>query len=117
LAVRCAWLTDGARLSGFTLRNGATRSQGTGGGVLCVSTNGIVSNCLLTNNSAFYGGGAGYGTLNNCLISFNIAANSGGGSYYAILNNCTVSKITSTLLFPLIVELECTRNRRETASS
>jgi hypothetical protein len=97
-AVRCAYLAGGAILNGFTLQNGATRATGdsfsggpleSGGGVWCVSTNGVVSNCLLTNNSAIYGGGISYGTLNNCLVTFNLAVY-GGGAYSATLNNCTV---------------------------
>lgn len=94
-AVRCAWLSDGAVLNGFTLQNGATRSSGdttalqSGGGVWCMSTNGIVSDCVLSNNVAIYGGGMAYGTLNNSLVAYN-AAIYGGGAYGAMLNNCTV---------------------------
>jgi hypothetical protein len=108
LAVRCAWLTNGATLNGFTLQNGATRATGdsysggpleSGGGIWCVSTNGIVSNCLLTNNTAIYGGGISYGTLNNCLVVFNLAVY-GGGAYYATLNNCTVLNNYTTTIFP-----------------
>jgi len=94
-AVRCAYLADGATLNGFTLQNGATRASGntttlqSGGGIWCVSTNGVVSNCLLTNNSAIYGGGISYGTLNNSLVICNLATY-GGGAYSATLNNCTV---------------------------
>jgi hypothetical protein len=98
-AVRCAWLTNGAALNGFTLQNGATRSTGdggflgggleSGGGVWCISTNEVVSNCVLTNNSANFGGGAVYGTLANSLIVGN-TAREGGGVLYSALNNCTV---------------------------
>ena len=97
-AVRCAYLADGAVLSGFVLQNGATRATGdfssggpleNGGAVWCVSTNGVVSNCILTNNTAIYGGGIAYGTLNNSLVVHNLATY-GGGAYYAVLNNCTV---------------------------
>ena len=54
---RCITLSDGASLSGFTLRNGST--SGDGGGVWCPSTNGfvVVTNCTLTGNSAGRGGG------------------------------------------------------------
>jgi hypothetical protein len=96
LAVRCAWLTNGATLSGFTLQNGATRTDGldvvqqSGGGTWCSSTNAMVSNCVLTNNQALFGGGgACSGTLNNCLLARN-GAYYGGGAIYATLNNCTV---------------------------
>ncbi len=95
-AVRCAWLTNGAVLSGFTLCKGATRNAGattslqSGGGVWCASTNALVSNCLLTNNcAAFGGGGIGFGTLNNSLVVNNVAY-FGGGAYDATMNNCTV---------------------------
>lgn len=97
-AVRCAYLTDGAVLNGFTLQNGATRSTGdpfangpleSGGGVWCNSASGIVANCLLSNNCAIYGGGIINGTLNNSLVTLNQAA-LGGGAYAATLNNCTV---------------------------
>jgi hypothetical protein len=97
-AVRCAYLAAGAVLNGFTLQNGATRATGdfssggpleSGGGIWCVSTNGVVSDCLLTNNSAIYGGGIAYGTLNNSLVICNLATY-GGGAYNATLNNCTV---------------------------
>jgi hypothetical protein len=106
LAVRCAWLADGATLSGFTLRKGATQPFTglvgspliSGGGAWCVSTNGVVSNCILTNNVAGYGGGISYGRLNNSLVVGNRAA-SGGGAYYAALNNCTVLYNYTTTVF------------------
>lgn len=98
-AVRCAYLADGATLSGFTLANGATCAAITlvdgplesGGGVYCLSTNGVVWNCVLSNNCAIYGGGAANGMLNNCLVENNKASSYGGGTYAAALNNCTVS--------------------------
>jgi hypothetical protein len=95
-AVRCAYLTDGAALQGFTLASGATPSGGfvgdisdSGGGVFCTSTNAIVSNCLLTNNSSIFGGGICHGTLNNSLVIGNLGLY-GGGAFGATLNNCTV---------------------------
>lgn len=103
-AVRCAWLTNGAILNGFTLENGATWTNGdnlalqSGGGVWCASTNAFVCNCLLTNNFASYGGGGiAFGTLNNSLEVLNVA-DYGGGAYEATLNNCTVQNNYSRLL-------------------
>ena len=104
-AVRCAWVGNGATLSGFTLQNGATRATGdsgtggaleTGGGAYCASTAAFIFNCLITNNSAVYGGGVGNGTLNNSLVVAN-TANYGGGAYYMILNNCTIKNNFATV--------------------
>ena len=85
-AIRCAYLANGAVLSGFTLANGATRESGdylyeqSGGGVLCAGTGATVTNCSLVGNSAnSYGGGAYHGTLNNCTIMGNRTINCGGG--------------------------------------
>lgn len=116
-AVRCAYIGTNAILSGFTLTNGCTRAAGdavleqSGGGAWCV-TNAVLSNCVLSGNSAVYGGGTYQGTLNNCTISGNSAsiigggctqngtlnycivsgnkAFNGGGSAYSTLNNCIV---------------------------
>jgi PKD repeat protein len=102
-AIRCVYLASGATLSGFTLTNGATEigggSQtdferaGSGGGVWSESTDALVSNCVLTGNSARQGGGAFSGTLNACALVGNSAGHGGGvaGSHASfVLNNCTV---------------------------
>ena len=79
--VRCVYLTNGASLSGFTLTNGAV-------GAWCEPT-AVVSNCVVSGN---YGGGAFWGTLNNCTLTGN-TADYGGGASYATLNNCTFSSL------------------------
>jgi hypothetical protein len=89
-AVRCVFLTDGAKLEGFTLTNGATRKVGElyretrGGGVASDSTNAWVVDCVLVGNGAFYGGGASYGTFRRCSFRSNMAF-SGGGSHASVL--------------------------------
>jgi hypothetical protein len=95
-AIRCVYLTNGAVLSGFTLTNGATRSDGdydleqSGGGVWAESTNVIVSNCLFSANSAYrQGGGAYSGTLKGCTLTGNRSGHNGGGAYGGTLDSCT----------------------------
>jgi PKD repeat protein len=124
-AVRCVYLTNGASLSGFTVTKGATSLRGpdavqNGGGIWCVSSNAIITNCVLIDNGASFSGGgvyrgtlnhcilranatqngggaAGDGTpgscvLNDCILSSNVAGGSGGGVYMGALNNCTLTK-------------------------
>jgi hypothetical protein len=99
LAVRGIWMTNGAVLAGFTVRNGATRGAVTsttdalhsGGGIWAASTNPIVVNCLLSNNVARSGGaGAYYGTIRNCIVTQNTADWGGGGTYSSDVRNCTI---------------------------
>ena len=98
-AVRCAWLTNGATISGFTLSGGATRNSGdssslqSGGGAWCAGTNAVLENCAIVRNAAIYAGGGTFGCkLKSCLVKDNYAAGAGagGGAAYCNLNNCTV---------------------------
>jgi len=92
--VRCVFITSGV-LAGFTLMNGFAQSSGdavydqSGGGVFAAS--GTLYNCTLTGNAAADGGGAYYGALYNCALIGNAATNCGGGSYCGTLYNCTLS--------------------------
>ena len=88
--VRCVYVSDGATLVGFTLTNGFTQTDGGGGGIYCDFQAGIVSNCILTGNSAGNGGGACNGTLFNCTLTGNSAELDGGGTYNSRLYNCTL---------------------------
>lgn len=95
--VRCAFLTNGASLIGFTLSNAVapTSSSVQGGAAYADSSpfspsTATLSNCILTANSASHGGGA-YGLiLNNCALVGNSAA-AGGAAFACTLNNCTIS--------------------------
>ena len=115
-SVRGVFMTNGV-LTGFTIRNGRTLSTGdkihdsSGGGLNLYGGSGIVSNCIITANTSYSGGGGSYygtfydctffgnsadgsgggnarGTLYNCTVSNNISSYSGGGTYYGTLYNC-----------------------------
>jgi parallel beta-helix repeat protein len=116
-AIRCVYVGSNAVLSGFTLTNGHTRTSGdydkeTRGGGAWGEVSGLVTNCMLTansayqgggasggtldhctltRNSAFYGGGAAWVTLNNCMLIGNSAQNDGGGVCVGTLNHCTLT--------------------------
>ncbi|GEM_PF-686275 len=104
-AVRCALLTSGASLTGFSLTGGWTYATGNaaveraGAGVY-FQEGGMVSNCVLANNSAAGNGGAGYiymdGLLASCLVVSN-AANKGGGLFMrnGLVTGCTFERNTS----------------------
>jgi hypothetical protein len=117
-AIRCVFLTNGAKLDGFTLAGGATRiggrnsTQGWGGGLWCESTGAYATNCVISNCVAeygpggvvggtlvnctivstigTYGGGARASILNYCLLMFNTARSYGGGAAYSTLTGCLV---------------------------
>ena len=98
---RCAYVTNGAVLDGFTLTQGRVESgpdklgNKAGGGVYCQPGGvvpPVVSNCIITGNRAgYYGGGGFWGTYVNCLFVGN-SSDSGAGAYAASLLNCTVVK-------------------------
>ena len=111
-AVRCAWLTNGAALNGFTLTGGATSAfaagSDMGGGVECASiVDSLVVNCLIISNTAARsGGGSRWGRLVNCAIVGNGTGvlGYGGGAVGGHLVNCTIagnySSSASRLGFP-----------------
>jgi len=99
-AVRCAIVSAGARLVGFTLTNGHTRATGdvyterSGGGVWCES-GAIVSNCVIVGNQAsLYGGGVYGGIVRDAAIRANRAAN-GGGTAFADVGSSVLASNTA----------------------
>ncbi|NKB25896.1 MAG: hypothetical protein GKR87_16305 [Kiritimatiellae bacterium] len=71
-AVRCAYVTNGAALIGFTLTNGYTQNslndQEGGGGAWC-ETNALLSNCFIIGNRCrSFGGGVYQGILKEALL-------------------------------------------------
>lgn len=97
LSVRCAYVTNGAALSGFTLTNGGVLTIATnaidqsGAGAWC-ETNGVLSNCVVVGNAAYFaGGGVNQGICIDCTIVSNSVRVWGGGASGSVLRNCTIS--------------------------
>ena len=94
-AVRCVYVGTNAVVSGFTLTNGHTRTDffsedGDGGGAWCESS-AILTNCVISRNSAYSrGGGANGGMLNGCTLTGNFAKGYGGAASEGTLNNCAL---------------------------
>ncbi|HTY86023.1 MAG TPA: choice-of-anchor Q domain-containing protein [Candidatus Acidoferrum sp.] len=97
---RVACVGNYSVLDGFTVTGGSA-SSGTnlyqdqcGGGLWCES-NGMVTNCTITGNTAGYGGGGAYqGIFYNCVFTNNSVPNlntnggGGGGAYSGTFYNC-----------------------------
>ena len=97
IGVRCLYLGERAVASGFTLTNGAAP----GGGGVCCESSAVVSNCVLTGNTAVYSGGGVFGgSLYQCQISNNVVDGgvgdgiesgvSGGGACQSTLWDCVL---------------------------
>ncbi|MHC4075402.1 MAG: LamG-like jellyroll fold domain-containing protein [Planctomycetota bacterium] len=93
-------------LDGFTITNGCpTLSEG--GGIMCLGTgtDPTIQNCIITENIARNGGGiccgSGSPTIKNCLVINNHAYTRGGGIYHwssslATITGCTISNNTAS---------------------
>jgi PKD repeat protein len=86
--VRCVSLGGSAIITGFTMTNGVADN---GAGVWCASATEIVSNCVISGNSAGNGAGAYGGTLVSCLLTNNGASAFGAGAYYSRLQDCLLA--------------------------
>ena len=99
-AIRCAYLGSCSFLSGFSLSNGATKEtsddSGSGGGAYCVDDSCIISNCIISGNSAYnYAGGAYRGTYRNSTLSNNVSTYGYvGGTYGSVMHNCRLIRNT-----------------------
>lgn len=102
-AIRCAYLSDGSVLSGFTLTNGHTRTSGnttferSGGGAF-LDYGGVLTNCIVVGSKASYRGGGVFcyngGLVTHTTISGNEAQSYAGGiySYYGgDIRHCTIT--------------------------
>ncbi|HKL22086.1 MAG TPA: right-handed parallel beta-helix repeat-containing protein, partial [Tichowtungia sp.] len=88
-------------LSGFTIRHGKVNSyggawNGSGGGVYCLDTASVVSNCIIRDNFSFLSGSGMYGgTAYNCTFSSNsVDTGNGSGMANGVAYNCIFSDNT-----------------------
>ena len=109
---RCFMLSDkNIVLDGFTITNGVL-DAGNGAGICCDSVipkinnckivgnttvglgggvyKGTINNCIIRNNKAAEGGGARLSVVNNSAIIKNLGSSSGGGVLNCVVNNCTI---------------------------
>ncbi len=79
LNIRPVFMLDNVTLSGFTITEGNLTAS-SGGGIRSEGVNSVVSNCLITGNTASGSGGGVYsvGHLHNCDVISNTAAKGGG---------------------------------------
>jgi hypothetical protein len=105
-------LTSGATIAGFAITNGSAPG-GNGGGIFNEGGNSAtlrLSDCIVSGNSADFGGGIfnlnGALIVNNCTISGNGAAFSGGG----ITNSASDAAATLTITDSTISDNSATAN-------
>lgn len=102
-AIRGVYLTGNSTLSGFTVLNGATQTNGDfyhdlcGGGIWS-ETNALTTNCMILGNVAAYGGGGAYGgNLNASTFVGNSAPSEGGGALRSVLIGCNLKTNSSNI--------------------
>jgi len=92
-------------LKGFTIINGYVSDYGGGGAINCAGSSPTITNCIISNNWGFRGGGMfndnSSPTVTNCTFSTNSSDSDGGGMYNydnsnPMLVNCIFNGNSST---------------------
>lgn len=97
-SVRCVYMGEESRLSGFTLTGGRTCGDGSsnndnfGGGVFAVSDSALVENCIISNNASSRAGGVHHGQYVNCRLFDNWAVANRAAASQAYLYNCIIDR-------------------------
>lgn len=92
---RCFYLSANVILDGLTITNGFAISAD-GGGVYATSSCAVMTNCVLTGNTADNNGGGAYGsTMNNCTLIGNVGGGSGCSLYNSIVYYNSGHDVTS----------------------
>lgn len=95
----CFVLSNACVVGGITIKNGKAPQ---GGGVNCLSDSSVVSNCVITENYADYGGGISHGIVLNCEICNNSASNNAGGLYYTDVYNSLIYSNYANCIAPAV---------------
>ncbi|MBQ7732693.1 MAG: hypothetical protein IJT58_01580 [Synergistaceae bacterium] len=96
-------LLDGLTITGGNHNEGGSTFENAGGGVHHGSGTLTITNCIITGNTAKFGGGVfNYDTMTmtNCTVSGNKATNAGGGIYnraIQTITNCVISGNTAEI--------------------
>ncbi|MFW9943127.1 MAG: choice-of-anchor Q domain-containing protein [Candidatus Thorarchaeota archaeon] len=99
-SVRCLHITDSARIDGFSIKNGFHNEYG--GGILINTAGEVkVSNCIISNNTAPYGGGIislnSTPSISNCIFSSNSATTFGGGLYSYAESSDYITEVVNSI--------------------
>lgn len=104
--------TSASVVDGFKIMNGVaplaeTASVACGGGISCYNSSPTIKNCVISGNSAIFGGGicclghSASPTITDCIIRGNSAGVGGGISCYRsswpTISNCTISNNLASL--------------------
>jgi len=94
VGVRCVYASGHPQIVGFTLTNGYFSSYMTHGGGIYVDgeAGAIISNCVITGNSAMDGAGAYQGAYYQCVFTANSAGDRGGGAWGCELYECVLTE-------------------------
>lgn len=92
---RCATLgtTTNTVLRGFTLVNGIAPDDSYYGGGAYYGT---LEDCVISNCTARYGGGTYYSSLKRCVVKNNVATLYGGGTYYGTTESTLIAENSTT---------------------
>ncbi|MCK5851799.1 hypothetical protein KAH27_02110 [bacterium] len=96
-AVRCAYLTNGAEIIGFTLTNGHTRNDGNwdyerGGGGVLLNDETLLTNCFVVGNEGMRGSGV---LSINAIISDCLIYNNHGGGMFCKKSTIVINSMIS----------------------
>ena len=112
-AVRCVFMEAGSRLTGFTITGGRTSNSSdnndnsAGGGILARDNNAVISDCIISNNVAYRGGGGYNGTYSRCRIAKNRIVSGGNGGAVRGHGSGVPSSSATARLFNCLIDGNC----------